>query len=111
MQKNLKLTQKPYILMFFKSIKMMTWLNRILLFIIFGNCVFVSSLTCLKKETNGFKGNQPYAENPYYLQYESKPVLLLGGTDQDNLFNHPQSLEPDGLESHLDLLVSVGGNY
>jgi hypothetical protein len=32
---------------------------------------------------------------------------LLSGTDQDNLFNHPD-LAPDGLESHLDLLRSVG---
>jgi hypothetical protein len=54
---------------------------------------------------------QPFQENPFYWQYKSKPILLLGGTDQDNLFNHPKSLEPDGLESHLDLLVSVGGNY
>jgi hypothetical protein len=34
----------------------------------------------------------------------------LGGSDQDNLFNHP-NLGPNGLEAHLDLLVSVGGNY
>ncbi len=53
---------------------------------------------------------RPYSENPYYWQYQGKPVLLLGGTDQDNLFNHPD-LAPDGLEQHLDLLRSVGGNY
>ncbi len=49
---------------------------------------------------------QPYSENPYYWQYKGEPVLLLGGSWQDNLFNHPI-----GLEEHLDLLVSVGGNY
>ena len=49
---------------------------------------------------------RPYAENPYYWQYQGEPVLLLGGSWQDNLFNHPI-----GLEEHLDLLVSVGGNY
>ncbi len=49
---------------------------------------------------------QPYAANPYYWQYQGKPVLLLGGSWQDNLFNHPI-----GLERHLDLLQSVGGNY
>jgi hypothetical protein len=54
---------------------------------------------------------QPFHGNPYYWQYKGQPILLLGGTDQDNLFNHPDSLEPAGLESHLDLLVSVGGNY
>ena len=49
---------------------------------------------------------RPYAENPFYWQYQGKPVLLLGGSWQDNLFNHPL-----GLERHLDLLKSVGGNY
>lgn len=49
---------------------------------------------------------RPYSKNPYYWQYKGKPVLLLGGSWQDNLFNHPK-----GLERHLDLLKSVGGNY
>lgn len=49
---------------------------------------------------------QPYCENPYYWQYKHEPVLLLGGSWQDNLFNHPV-----GLVQHLDLLKSVGGNY
>jgi hypothetical protein len=51
-------------------------------------------------------GIRPYSANPYYWQYKGKPVLLLGGTWQDNLFNHPI-----GLERHLDLLKSSGGNY
>ncbi len=49
---------------------------------------------------------RPYPKNPYYWQYKGKPVLLLGGSWQDNLFNHPT-----GLAEHLDLLKSVGGNY
>ncbi|MBE0537686.1 MAG: hypothetical protein IH624_18635 [Phycisphaerae bacterium] len=49
---------------------------------------------------------QPYPANPAYWQYKGKPVLLLGGSWQDNLFNHPI-----GLQRHLDLLKSVGGNY
>ncbi len=49
---------------------------------------------------------QPYSENAYFWQYKGEPVMLLGGSWQDNLFNHPI-----GLEEHLDLLVSVGGNY
>ncbi|MFO7904061.1 MAG: hypothetical protein R6U98_15465 [Pirellulaceae bacterium] len=53
---------------------------------------------------------QPYSKNPTYWQYRGSPVLLLGGSDEDNLFNHP-NIGPDGLEAHLDLLVSVGGNY
>jgi hypothetical protein len=71
---------------------------------------------------------QPYSKNPFYWQYKGKPVLLLGGSGQDNLFNHPDGLMSGGdergranpefpppqkltLEEHLDLLVSVGGNY
>lgn len=53
---------------------------------------------------------QPWSENPGYWQYKGEPILLLGGTDQDNPFNHP-NIGPFGLEAHLDLLVSVGGNY
>lgn len=45
-------------------------------------------------------------ENPFYWQYKGRPVMLLGGSWQDNLFNHPI-----GLETHLDKLLSVGGNY
>jgi hypothetical protein len=53
---------------------------------------------------------RPWSEDNRYWQYKGEPVLLLGGADQDNPFNHP-GLPPNGLESHLDLLVSVGGNY
>jgi hypothetical protein len=53
---------------------------------------------------------RPWEQDARYWQYQGKPILLVGGSDQDNLFNHPD-LPPDGLEAHLDLLVSVGGNY
>lgn len=46
-----------------------------------------------------------YKDNPAYWQYAGKPVLLIGGTDDDNLF---QMLD---LREHLQLLKSVGGNY
>ncbi len=48
---------------------------------------------------------QPYSLNPRFWQYEGEPVMLLGGTKDDNLFQIPD------LEAHLDLLASVGGNY
>jgi hypothetical protein len=74
--------------------------------------LFILSLAVLTTaHANEAERIQPYADNPYYWQYKGEPVLLLGGTDQDNLFNHPESLQPSGLESHLDLLASVGGNY
>lgn len=49
---------------------------------------------------------RPWPGNPFYWQYKGEPVLLLGGSQEDNLFNHP-----DGLEEHLDLLQAAGGNY
>jgi len=48
---------------------------------------------------------KPYAQNPRYWQYEGRPVVLLGGTVKDNLFQIPD------LKEHLDLLKAVGGNY
>lgn len=49
---------------------------------------------------------RPYRNNPRYWQYKGEPVLLIGGSWEDNLFNHPE-----GMEEHLDLLQESGGNY
>lgn len=46
-----------------------------------------------------------YPENPRYWAYKGEPVLLIGGSVEDNLFQIPD------LAAHLDLLASVGGNY
>lgn len=48
---------------------------------------------------------QPYKGVPYFWQYKNKPVLLIGGSSNDNLF---QSLN---MVEELDLINSVGGNY
>lgn len=48
---------------------------------------------------------QPYSENPSYWQYGDEPVLLIGGSKEDNLF------QISDVEGHLDRLASVGGNY
>lgn len=48
---------------------------------------------------------QPWSENPWYWQYGGKPVLLVGGSKDDNLFQIPD------LEEHLDEMVAVGANY
>lgn len=73
--------------------------------------------SCANNNANGTKmGNsafqnrnidriKPFTGNPYYWQYKGKPVLLLGGSKDDNLFQIPD------LKEHLDLLASVGGNY
>ncbi len=48
---------------------------------------------------------QPYKKNPWYWQYRGEPVLLLGGTVEDNVYQIPN------IEEHLDLLAARGGNY
>lgn len=50
---------------------------------------------------------QPWTENHWYWQYKNKPVLLLGASDDDNLFQWPKEL----LIPHLDSMVMFGANY
>ena len=50
-------------------------------------------------------GLRPYASNPAYWQYHDRPVMLLGGSDDDNLFQH------SSLRDHLDAIKAAGGNY
>jgi hypothetical protein len=48
---------------------------------------------------------QPWPGNPWYWQYEGKPLLLLGGSKDDNLFQIPD------LAAHLDAMADAGANY
>lgn len=48
---------------------------------------------------------RPWPENPRYWQYEGEPVLLLGGSKDDSLFQIPE------LEEHLDEMAAAGANY
>ena len=50
---------------------------------------------------------RPWPENPSYWQYKGKPVLLVGGSDDDNLFQWPE----EQLKQQLDLIAAIGGNY
>ena len=50
---------------------------------------------------------RPWPKNPWYWSYDGKPVLLVGGTDDDNLFQWPD----ERLREQLDRLVACGGNY
>jgi len=53
------------------------------------------------------QGIRPYDKNSFYWQYKGKPVVLIGGSDTDNLFQWTDTK----LTDHLDLLLSAGGNY
>ncbi len=48
---------------------------------------------------------KPSSENPRYWEYKGRPIVLLGGSKEDNLFQIPD------LAEHLDLLAAAGGNY
>ncbi len=48
---------------------------------------------------------QPWPKDPRYWQYKGRPVLLLGGSKDDSLFQIPD------LEKHLDEMARVGANY
>lgn len=49
---------------------------------------------------------QPWPENPWYWSYRGQPVLLLGGSDDDNLFQWPA----EKLIPQLDRIAAAGGN-
>jgi hypothetical protein len=48
---------------------------------------------------------RPYEKNPSYWQYKGRPVLLLGGSKDDSLFQIPD------LREHLEAIQAAGGNY
>lgn len=52
------------------------------------------------------QGLQPWAKNSWYWSYRGEPVLLIGGSDDDNLFQWPHAQ----LTAQLNRLTEVGGN-
>ncbi|NLX99201.1 MAG: hypothetical protein GXY83_23945 [Rhodopirellula sp.] len=48
---------------------------------------------------------QPWSQDARFWQYQGQPVLLLGGSKDDNLFQIPD------LQQHLDEMAAVGANY
>ncbi|HPE74654.1 MAG TPA: DUF6298 domain-containing protein [Draconibacterium sp.] len=62
-------------------------------------------LIALKVPSKESQRIKPWNENPRYWQYNGKPVLLLGASDNDNLFQN------EYVKSQLDSLAAVGGNY
>jgi len=71
----------------------------------------VSGYSCVSGHKNNADNTskksyiKPFSENPRYWEYKGQPVLLLGGSKNDNLF------QIQNLEEHLDELHAVGGNY
>jgi hypothetical protein len=63
--------------------------------------------------STGFAGTKkdmrikPWEQNHWYWQYKSKPVLLLGASNDDNLFQWPEKM----LIPHLDSMKQIEANY
>jgi hypothetical protein len=74
-----------------------------------GFLILVTALSCISctstEDRSSDDNIRPYTQNPRYWQYKGEPVLLLGGTDDDNLFQMGE------LEQHLNELKEAGGNY
>ncbi len=49
---------------------------------------------------------EPWTENPWYWSSNGQPVMLLGGSDDDNLFQWPA----EKLLPQLERIASAGGN-
>jgi hypothetical protein len=69
--------------------------------LLFGLAMFAASHAV----ASAGEGIQPWPENPRYWQFKGQPVLLLGGSKDDNLFQIPD------LKEHLDEMAAVGANY
>lgn len=50
---------------------------------------------------------QPWSKNPSFWEYKGEPLILLGGSNDDNLFQWPEEI----LIPHLDSMKLVGANY
>ena len=74
-------------------------------YLIFGVLLIISFSWQVLSAQDSDDHIQPYQENSYYWQYNGEPVILLGGTDDDNLFQIPN------LKEHLEELREAGGNY
>jgi len=65
-------------------------------------------LSAQARKAGGSKSDRiaVWPKNHHYWQYKGRPVLLLGGSDEDNLFNNP-----DLMMRNFETLKKIGGNY
>jgi len=49
---------------------------------------------------------RPWKDNAWYWSYDGKPLLMIGGSDDDNLFQWPEK----ELIAQLDRMAAAGGN-
>ncbi|MDD8051654.1 MAG: DUF6298 domain-containing protein [Verrucomicrobiota bacterium] len=68
--------------------------------------VWLAMTVCSIGWVNGKDFLEPWGENPWYWSFGGEPVLLLGGSDDDNLFQWPEA----ELIAQLDRIADAGGN-
>lgn len=66
-------------------------------------CIFLFNV-CSSVQKKEIK---PWKKNQWFWQYKGKPVMLLGASGDDNLFQWPE----ERLIPHLDSMKKVGANY
>lgn len=71
--------------------------------------LFLTILMAVNMPLARSEGIEIYPKNRSCWKYDGKPVLLLGGTDDEALFHWAGHIEL--LLKQLDLLVGCGGNY
>ena len=64
---------------------------------------FIAAFSASQSQSQGL---QPWSENQWYWEYQGKPVMLIGGSDDDNLFQWPT----ERLVEQLDRIGAAGGN-
>jgi hypothetical protein len=72
---------------------------------IFMTWISLSANCQVKKTTD--QRIKPWTENPRFWQFKGEPLMLLGASSDDNLFQWPAAM----LVPHLDSMQSVGANY
>jgi len=77
---------------------------KLKLFYCISLLIFIVLPSCAKSDSHRIK---PWGKNPRYWEYKNKPVILLGASSDDNLFQWPAEL----LVPHLDSMKTVGANY
>jgi len=94
--------------LFIKQLIANKMIGNLNLIVLFSSALFLLNGFKLTEQNVSIskKPIQIYEKNPYYWEYMGNPILLIGGSKEDNIFNFPE-----GLEEHLDVLRECGGNY
>ena len=67
---------------------------------------FLSTISPINKRKSK-QSIRPYSKNQWYWQYKRKPIMLLGASNDDNLFQWTSQQ----LTNHLDSMKKIGANY